>query len=249
MLLLPPRRILSPTETEQVKDTGKSDEPWCEGDQGIGSRMRMTINHEENLDPEKEEDSRRDPPCFRHGIIERTPFPKSRRPKPIFHKTKNMNYPSSIPPCSKKRFPIECVEVLQQPAMTRRNAMARKVQHYIETKDPQAFDAIIGAQHQIGEYPFTDGQIPFVKSQTVDGDDISVLPISTRLLDALHRWNRKHTPTFDFTVYHSENGGLLQQCDAQNHSPVTPKKMQVVRKRRLPIQLGASMIRPSRKAV
>jgi hypothetical protein len=110
-----------------------------------------------------------------------------------------------------------------QTAKTRRNAMARKVQRYIETSDPMAFDAIIGAQHQIGEYPFGDGHIPFVQMQTGGGEDISVLPISTRLLDALCRWNRKHTPTFDFTVYHSENGGLLQLHDMTNHRAVQPK--------------------------
>ncbi len=129
--------------------------------------------------------------------------------------------------------------------------MARKVQLYIETKDPTAFDAIIGAQHQIGEYPFAEGHIPFVKSQTVDGNDISVLPISTRLLDALHRWNRKHIPTFDFTLYHSENGGLLQQSEVQSAEsrPMATRKKKSGKKRQVPLMRRASMIPPHTKRV
>jgi hypothetical protein len=133
-----------------------------------------------------------------------------------------------------------------QTASTRRNAMARKVQRYIETKDPQTFEAIIGAQHQIGEYPFGDGRIPFVKMQTVDGEPLSVLPVSTRLLDALRRWNRKHTPTFDFTVYHSEDGGLLRQCEVQGR-PVGTQKKKPVRKEQMPMMRRASMIPPHTK--
>lgn len=127
----------------------------------------------------------------------------------------------------------------------------KTLQRYIETKDPQAFDAIIGAQHQIGEYPFGDGHIPFVKSQTVDGEQISVLPVSTRLLDALRRWNRKHTPTFDFTVYHSENGGLLQQSEVQSAEsrPMVTQKKKPTRKRQMPVMRRASMIPPYTKQV
>lgn len=129
--------------------------------------------------------------------------------------------------------------------------MARKVQRYIKTDDPQAFETIIGAQHQIGEYPFGDGQIPFVKMQTVDGDSLSVLPISTRLLDALHRWNRNHTPKFDFTVYHSEDGGLLQQSEVQSvqSRPMGTQKKKPLRKGQMPMMRRASMIPPHTKRV
>lgn len=86
MLLLPPRRIESATETEEIEDACEGDEPRREGDQGIGNGMRMTVDHEENLDTEEKEDGRHDPPFFRHGIIEREPFPESRRTKPVFHR-------------------------------------------------------------------------------------------------------------------------------------------------------------------
>ncbi len=206
----------------------------------------MAINYEENLRPEEKKDDCRDPSFFRNRIIERTPFPKPRRSKPIFHRINNMTYPLSIPPCSKKSFPIECTEVPTQPAMTRRIAMAQKVQYYIETKCPQAFEAIIDAQIEISEAPPGDGNIPFVSMQTVDGESISVLPTSTRLLSALRRWNNKNTPKFLFTVYHSEDGGLLHQSDAQTHAVETPKNI-ATKKRRPTIQRSASMISPKGK--
>lgn len=107
--------------------------------------------------------------------------------------------------------------------------MTKKVQQYIATEDQRAFAVIISAQIEIGEAPPGDGSIPFVKMQTVDGEQISVLPISTRLLSALRRWNNKNTPKFDFTVYDSGDKGLLRRSDEHNWvttKPTIKKKMQ-----------------------
>lgn len=209
----------------------------------------MTVNHEKNLDPEEKENNRRDPPLSRNGIIERTPFPKPRWSKPIFHRTSNMTYPLSIPPCSKKSFPIECTEVPQQPTVTTRStAVAQMTQYYIATNDSIAFQAIIGAQIEIGEAPPGDGRIPFDKMQTADGEDILVLPVSTRLLCALHRWNRKNvSQQFPFITYQSRNGSLLQPLDVKNSPAVAPKENSQTKK--MPPPRSALAPRPRTKKI
>lgn len=159
-----------------------------------------------------------------------------------------MDYSLSIPlPLLKKEFSDRVYGSPLKTALIGGNAMAQTVQRYIATDDAKAFEAIIGAQHQIGEYPFGDGHIPFVKMQTEGGEPISVLPVSTRLLDALHRWNRKKTPQFTFVIYHSENGGLLHRSDTQGRPTAKPKEK--TRRRKLMPKRSALALRPRKKKI